>query len=111
MPDADAFKLKIPPAVTQYLKPDAPRDARMMAAKGLIPMTPSVLATVLTFFLGDADAEIKKEAQASLEGMPAGLVTKIVKEDLHPKTLDFFARKHVANEGILESILLNKLTL
>jgi hypothetical protein len=108
--EQEPFKFKIPPAVTKYLKPDAPKDARLMAAKGLIPMPPPILASALTFFLNDADPDIQKAAHEGLTSMPPSLVGKIVTEEVHPKTLDFFAHLHSAKGDLVEKILLNKLT-
>ncbi len=110
MAEAPSFKLKIPPAVTQYLKPDAPRDARLIAAKGAVPMAPAVLVTALTYLLSDADEEIRITARGSLLEMPPMMVAGILKEPTHPKALDFFAHERVQDEKIIEPILLNPLT-
>ncbi len=81
-----------------------------MAAKGLVPMQPPVLATALTFFLGDADEEIREAAQKSLLEMPDNMIEGIVKGQAHPKTLDFFAKEKTDHESIIENILLNRST-
>ena len=110
MPGEATFKVKIPPAIKNYLKPDAPKDARLLAAKGLVPMAPSMLATALTFLLQDADEEVREAAKRSLLEMPISMVQGIVKEPAHPKTLDFFGRGKMEEEKVVEAIILNPLT-
>lgn len=78
-----------------------------MAAKGLVPMAPTILATSLTFLLQDSDEEVRDAAKGSLAEMPNPMVQGIVKEPAHPKTLDFFARERLKDEKIIELVLLN----
>ena len=110
MAASETFKAKIPETFMKYVRPETPKNVRLMAAKGTVPMPPSLLATMLTFFLNDPDSEIREAAQESLRAMPKSMVLKIAQEPAHPKTLDFFAREHPAEEPLLEAILLNKLS-
>jgi len=110
MAEAEVFKIKIPPAVLKYLAPDAPREARLMAARGLVPMGPSVLLTALTYFLGDADEELRNTARATMLDMPPSVLFASLREPAHPKTLDFYGREKFGDETILEAILLNNHT-
>jgi len=110
MSETSGFKLKIPPAVTKYVAPDAPKEIKMMAAKGLVPLAPPILASILAFFLKDADPEVHAAAKDSLMAMPDGMVTKLVSEEVHPKALDFFAHEKITQEPIIEGIILNKIT-
>src|SRR5580765_8940330 len=82
----------------------------MMAAKGLVPMPPAVLASVAATFLNDPETEIQNAARDSLKGMPNSMIAKFVNEDLNPAALDFFAREKLDQEGILETIILNNST-
>jgi hypothetical protein len=110
MPEPSSFRVKIPPTIQQYLKSDAPKDVKLMAAKGLVPMPPLILATVLTFMFGDADEEVRSAARTTLLEMPDPVLEAILAEPVHPKTLDFFSRERISSDHILERILLNSNT-
>lgn len=107
MSDDAKFRVKIPPAIQQYLKPDAPKDLKLLVAKGVIPMPPLISATVLTFLVEDADQEIQAAATQTLKEMPETVLESLLKEPAHPKTLDFFARERINAEHLLEAVLLN----
>jgi hypothetical protein len=107
MAEETSFRVKIPPTIQQYLKPDAPKETRLMAAQGLVPMAPLVLATVLTFMLEDKDPDISEASRKTLLDMPDSVLETLLAEPIHPRTLDFFARERVNAEHILEAILLN----
>jgi len=66
--------------------------------------------TVLTFLLGDELKDIVEEASKSLLAMPENIVQNLLKEKIHPKTLDFFARNKLDRGDFLETIVLNKKT-
>lgn len=103
-------KVKIPDAIKQYIKRDASKDARMLAAKAAIPMSPLVQVTVLTFLLGDPEKEVQDQAKASLLEMPESMLKGLFKENLHPKTIDFFVKNKTESEDLMEQIVLNKNT-
>jgi hypothetical protein len=73
-------------------------------------MPPLILASVLAFFLNDADEGVREAAKSSLLGMPPGLVQKIVADQVHPKALAFFAAEHAHSDPVIEGVLLNKIT-
>jgi hypothetical protein len=104
------FKIKIPEAITKYISKDAPKDARLMAAKGAIPMSPIIQATVCTFLLNDQEPEVTFEASKSLLNLPPNIIKNLAKDKLHPKTLDFYAKNKIDSPDLLELILINKLT-
>lgn len=110
MAEEAKFRIKIPPAIQQYLRPDTPKETKLIVARGLVPMAPLVLATVLTFLLEDPDPETAGEAKKSLLETKDTVLEKLLREPIHPKTLDFFARERVNAEHILEAVLLNENT-
>ena len=73
-------------------------------------MPPPVLATSLIFLLQDADEEINTAARKSLTEIPEPMATGFLKGEIHPMVLDFFGRERFKEEGILERVLLNRLT-
>ena len=67
--------LKLSPLAQRYARRDAPRDARLMAARGAPPLPPVDLATVLFVLMHDPDPEVKSVARESLEGLPDNVET------------------------------------
>jgi hypothetical protein len=107
MSEETKFRLKIPATIQPFLKSDAPRDAKLLAAQGRVPMAPAVLVTVLTFFLDDTDPEVSQAARKTMLEIPDVVLEGTLREPAHPKTLEFFARERINSEPIVETILLN----
>ena len=64
------IRLKLSPQAERYARRDAPRESRLMAARGALPLPPLELATVLFALMHDPDAEVKSTARDSLEALP-----------------------------------------
>ncbi len=109
MPD-ERPKVKIPEAITKYIKRDAPKEAKMLAAKATVPMAPMVQVSVLTFLIGDSEAEVAEEAKKSLLNMPGSILKSLLTENLHPKTFDFFVKNRTQEDDLMEQIVLNSST-
>lgn len=110
MSDSQPFRLKIPPEIQKFLGKEASRDAKLMAARGLVPMAPNIQFTALFMLTNDSDQEVKNAAKQSLLNQPPGVVSSTLAQPMHPKILDFFAREQAENDDLIEVILLNKLT-
>lgn len=98
---------KIPTHLRKFVDPALPREMRFMVAKGLIPAGPKDLAVILYSLTSDRDEEIRKEAEASLESMPEGVMAAVLSDNsAPPQFLDYIARKTTL-ESRLEKIVLN----
>lgn len=82
--------------------------AKMMAARGMVPMGPASLVTVLYQLSRDPDAGIRATAEATAGGLPDGILNAALGESLDPRVLQFFAQKVLKNREPLEKLLLNK---
>jgi hypothetical protein len=101
----------ISPAIAPYLKKDAPREARLRAAKGLVPLPSSDLIPLLYHLLSDGEPQIRKEAEESLEALPQNILGNfLASSDLHPRIIDYFARNSRLDPKLLETIALNRAT-
>ncbi len=96
--------------VRKHVDPRAPAPLRMMAARGMVPMGPSDMVTVLSSLYHDEDEKVRQAAQKSLAELPDRIVQGALKEALHPLTLDHLARTFEKNESHLETILINQET-
>ncbi len=88
----------------------ANNQARMMAARGLVPLTPADLATAIYQLTFDADQKIVVAARAQAEKLPAAILGPALAEDLNPQVIDFFAQVVAEKPSLVQSILLNRKT-
>jgi hypothetical protein len=83
------------PLVEQFRQGRVPRDLRLMAAEGALPLGPADFADLLEFLLRDVDTEIREKASATLAAIPAGEMSSL-------------ARDRTSAPGILAWILANR---
>lgn len=104
------IQLTLSPQAERYARSDAPREVRLMAARGALPLPPVELATVLFALMHDPDAEVKGLARDSLEGLPDGVCQAVLSGELHPAILSHLARAFRDREERIERIALNPAT-
>src|SRR5262245_20284394 len=104
------IRLELSPQAEKYARGDAPRDVRLAAARGALPLQPTELATVLFALMHDEDAEVKSTARDSLEGLPDGVIGAVLTAPAHPALLDHLAHAFADHEQRLERIALNPAT-
>ena len=75
------------PFVEQFRKGGVPRDLRMLAAQGSLPLKPSDLADLLHHLIGDGDAAVSQAASSTLRAMPAEEMLPIAKDRETPPGL------------------------
>jgi hypothetical protein len=64
-------EVRVPnPLVEQFMKGGVPRELRLMAAQGALPLKTVDLAEMLHHLLRDADAEVCATAEKTLKGIP-----------------------------------------
>lgn len=111
MPPLNKIKFVVPKELAKYVGKALPREAKMMASRGMLPIPPKDLAIVLFFLNYDQDAEIKATAEKSLSNMPPPVVKTLIEStETHPLILDFFARRLAQDSELLETIALNRVT-
>ncbi|MGE4653340.1 MAG: hypothetical protein AAEJ53_20830 [Myxococcota bacterium] len=101
-------RLTLSPQAGKYARRDAPREARLLAARGALPLPPAEVATVLFALLHDPDPEVKSCARDSLEGLPAPILEQVLSSKVHPALLAHFAQHFRETERNLERIALNE---
>ena len=101
------IRLKLSPQAERYARRDAPRESRLMAARGALPLPPLELATVLFALMHDPDAEVKSTARESLEGLPDAVLAPVLAGPAHPALLSHLAHAFREQEARLEPIALN----
>src|SRR5688572_21406468 len=78
MPMAEARAVN--PLVEQFRQGRVPRDLRLMAAQGALPLKPADLADLLELLLRDVDEEIAAQAGATLLAVPADQMLALAKD-------------------------------
>jgi hypothetical protein len=72
------------PLVAQFQKPGVPRDLRLMAAQGALPLKPTDLLELLHILLSDAEPQIRDTATATLTGFPAEELLPLCRDKTSP---------------------------
>jgi hypothetical protein len=103
-------RLTLSKQAERYASPKAPRETRLMAAKGALPLPPIELATVLFALMHDPDPEVKSTARDSLEKLPEPVMTPVLSGQTHPAILSHLAGHFSDEPKLLEAIALNAAT-
>ena len=103
---AGTVKLKLSKPTAECVRPDAPKDIRMMAAEGKLPVEAKELLTALYYLANDKDQDIRTEAQKSLRNFPRQLLDPLLSSpDTHPRVLDYISRLMFGEASVLELIV------
>ena len=107
---AKKIRLTLSTQAERYARQDAPRETRLMAARGALPLSAIELTTVLFALTFDPDAEVKSTARDSLENLPATITNTVLSGPTHPALLSYFAECEACDAEQLEMIALNPTT-
>ncbi len=101
----------LPPHMRKHVEAASPVALRMMAAKGLVPLSPSDLVGAL-FILGyDTEASIREAAAKTLAGLPDRIATTAFRdEELDAPVLALCLNVHSHNDAYVELLILNPTT-
>ncbi len=109
--DSTTVRLKVSPEIARIVKPGAPRDVQMAAARGALPLAVKDLLTVLFFLCSSKDAELKKAAVTTLRELPANvLVTTLRDASVHPQLLDLLVRARSADAELMRAVIMHPAT-
>lgn len=105
------MKIKIGKDAVKFVKPDSPKEVRIMAARGTIPMSPREVVTILYILCHDKDGEIKKTAIETLRNFSPEIILNLIDTDIDPSVIDFLVRYHRERHLFYEKAVTNKNTL
>ena len=77
----------VPERLRRFADPRGPAPARMMAARGMVPVKGGDLVMLLAQLSADPDSTVSKSAGDTLEGLPENVLLPACQEDLHPAVL------------------------
>jgi len=104
-------KITLNKDVVKFVRPDSPREVRVMAAKGAIPINPDELVKVLYVLCHDKDHEIRKIAQETLANFAPKLINVLMDGNLDGFVIDYIVRYHAHRKNFFTKAVLNSNTL
>lgn len=104
------MKIKLSKEALKFVQPNSPKQVKLMAAAGSIPLNPKDLVVVLYILCTDKDVEIKKKAVQTLRTFSKKLIVNMMDDDLHPGIIDFLVRYHIDCADFYEKAVFNKNT-
>jgi hypothetical protein len=99
---------QFPEQLRRNVDPSSPAPLRMMAARGMLPAAPRETVMVLYQLSRDSDAAVAEAARRSAKELPRDLMIAAAGTRLDPRVLDFLARSHREDDGVLEAVLTNQ---
>ena len=101
---------QFPEQLKKHVDPNAPAPLRLMAARGLVPMGPEVMGTVLVQLAHDADPNVASTAKNQLSEMPAELKASSASAPLPPGVLDYLSDVFRKDDDLLGRLITNRAT-
>lgn len=106
------FRLPLPvdelsERLRRFADPAAPAAARMMAARGMVPVRGGELLTLLCQLAAGQDSEVSEQARVTLVGVPDGVLLEGVSEPLPDAVLDAVSREFSQRQDVLERVVQN----
>jgi hypothetical protein len=101
----------LPQNMRKHVDPKAPVPLRMMAAKGLVPLSPSDLVGALFMLTFDAEVSIRETAAKTAGGLPDRIVSSAARDEgLKPPVLGWLLGQLCGNDQYAEMLILNGTT-
>ncbi|MGE0456384.1 MAG: hypothetical protein AB7Q30_22870, partial [Vicinamibacteria bacterium] len=98
------------PLVEQFRRGGVPRELRLMAAQGALPLGPVDLLDLLQHLLSDPEPEIAATADKSMHGVPAEELLPIAKDRATPPHLLDWIISRRTEKDVVEAALQNTST-
>ncbi len=104
------MRLKITKDMAKFVSPQSPRNVRLMAANGTIPLPPADLVKILYILCFDKDVEIREKAQNNFKEFSTDIIKDLINRDIEPGVIDFLVRYHKNRKEFIKGAILNKNT-
>ncbi|MEZ4255505.1 MAG: hypothetical protein R3A78_07285 [Polyangiales bacterium] len=100
----------LPAAIQRFGDPAAPPPAKMMAAKGLVPVKGADMVMLLVQLSADTDSNVAGPARDTLAGLPREVLLAACGGEMHIAALDRLAEVYIEDDEVLERLMLNGAT-
>ena len=95
------------PLVEQFRRGGVPRELRLIAAQGALPLKPADLVELLQQLLSDPDESVRQAAEGSLGGIPVAEMLPILRDRETPAPVLAWAVVHREERELREVVLQN----
>ena len=100
---ADKVTFRISSAAAPYVGADKPREQRLQAAAGEVPLEPGDLVLLVYYLCHDSDPEVKRTAMETLRGLDVAFLSRLLGDaQLHPRIIDVLAKLHFEKTELAE---------
>ncbi len=107
-PITDEF---LPPNMRKHVDPNAPVPIRMMAAKGLVPLSPTDMIGALFMLMYDIEATVRDTAGKTASTLPDRIVASAFRDEgVQPVVLGWFLEVYAGNDAYAEMLISNSST-
>jgi hypothetical protein len=107
-PSSTTVRLKVSPQVAKIIAPGAPRDAKLSAARGALPLSGKDLLTCLLSCCNSPDAEIKQAAVKTLKTLPESILQPVLNDaELHPQLIELVVRGRMADDDLMGAVIVH----
>lgn len=97
----------IPERLRRFADPNGPAPARMMAARGMVPVKGGDLVLLLVQLTADADPDVSKAAGDTLAGLPEGVLLPVCTEALPGAVFHELALRFRKSDEVLARLAAN----
>ncbi len=101
---------ELPESLRRFCAPTAPAPARMMAAKGLVPVKGHELVALLLQLAHDVDEGLAKTAGEALDKLPENVLHPACEATLHASMLDALVVRFPGRDEVLARVVANDAT-
>lgn len=97
---------ELPKSLRRFADPNAPGPAKMMAAKGMVPVKGGDLVTLLCQLSADKEEGVRDAAEGSLAGLPDPVLLPACESpELHPAVIGRLADVFGKRDDVLERLV------
>jgi bacterioferritin (cytochrome b1) len=97
----------VPERIRRFADPNAPSPAKMMAARGMVPVKGGDLVLLLVQLSADRDTVVSKAASDTLAGLPEGVLLPTCNDALPAAVLHELALRFSSNDEVLARLAAN----
>lgn len=97
----------IPAQLQRFADPNAPTPAKMMAARGMVPVKGGDLVMLLVQLTADGDEGVSSSASQTLLELPENVLLPACKEALHPAVFHSLALRFSSSDEVLARLAAN----
>jgi hypothetical protein len=101
---------QLPAGIRRFCDPSAPQPARMMAARGMVPIRGAEQVMLLLQLSADADTAIAQSAADALSKLPDSVLLPASEAAIPPSFLDCLAERFRELETVQERVVANPAT-